>query len=481
MIPSVQNSKTDGNLSAVSDTDRILAIIAPASSGTFNVAGAYTNKSDVVAAFTSGPLVEDASYLLNLGVPVVLIRGNPTTAGSFGSIDSTGITGTATVAAAGGSHPDNTYDVIVKITTGGILGTTGILFIYSLDNGNSFSAPQSLGTSLTMTLERGISFTLSTTSSTLLAGDTFKVATVEPLLTTTDLATSLTALTAYHGEWLRALIHTNADATILGQLDLFAKSFHGDGKYPEMIANTRPRALTGEDRPTYQTALAVIAGGVQSDEVSCCADQCEIVSLLDGRRLRMPPSLPFVARLMLNDDSQDAAAKADGALPGVFLTDINGNTVYHDERRYPGLDDLGFTTLRSWGGRPISPGAYVNNPRLLSGASSDYKFFQLSAILNRIIEDSFTLLQPKLSMSVLCDTTTGKIREDVAQSIDDAMNGELRTRYVDSKRCSGLLFKLSRTDDVLGTSTIHFDIKIVPLAYIKKFIGKTGLVRTLPA
>jgi hypothetical protein len=479
MTPGITNNKTDGNLGVVSDTDRILAIIGAAAAGTANVAGAYTNKNDVTDAFTSGELVEAASYMLAQGIPVVLIKGSASTAAAYGTIDHSGVTGTAIIA-AGSTHPDGNFDVIVNILIGGALGTTGIVFEFSLDNGENFSPPQSLGTSLTMTLARGVSFALTVSTDTFIAGDTFKVTTTAPKLTTSDLATSLTALAEYSGEWLRVLVVScDADATIDAQRDVFAKSFHAQGKYPEVITNTRIRGAA-ESRADFQTALAAIAAAVQSTEVSGCVDQCEMISEVDGRRLRQPQAIPYAARLMLIDDSQNAAATGDGALPGVFLTTPTGAKNYADEFRYPGLDDLGFTVLRTFGGRPITPGVYVNRPRLLSGSTSDFQEFQHSAIVNRIIEDSFTLLQPRLSQSVLLDNSTGRIRPDVAQSIDDSINAELRTRYVDSKRTSGLLFKLSRLDDVLSTNQVTFVISVQRLGYLEKFVGKTGLVRTLP-
>jgi hypothetical protein len=247
-----------------------------------------------------------------------------------------------------------------------------------------------------------------------------------------------------------------------------------------VITNTRARTIPSETRATYQTAMAAIAAAVQSLEVSCAVDQCELISSVSGRRLRRPFSIPYAARTMLIDDSQDAAAKSLGALPGVFLSTPAGATVYHDERRYPGLDALGFTCARTWGSRPLSPGAYVCNPRLLSGAGSDYRYFQLSAIVNRIIESAFSSVEPKLSSSVLLNAN-GTIREDVATSIEGAVESELRTRYSDAGRCSGIRFRLSRTDNVLSTDTLSFAVQVQPLAYVKKFLGKAGLVRALAA
>lgn len=478
MIPSVSITKTDGNLGVASDTDRILAIIGPASAGDTNSAFSFTSKSDMVDEFESGMLVTAGAYMLARGIPVVLIRTVATTDGAYGTLEQDGVVGTATVA-NGSTDPDGNFDVIVEILTGGALGTAGIIFRYSLDNGENYSQPQALGVALTLTCERGVSFTLASAASTLLEGDTWSVTTTAPVASTTDLADALDALADYSGEWLRVLVLTDATTTILGQLDTFVKSFHAEGKNPEAIACTRRRDLVDESRAEYQTAMATIAAAVQSAEVSCSVDLCEMIDEIDGWRLKMPQSIAYAARLMIIDDSQDASAKSDGALPGVYLETPNGVRNYHDERRFPGLDGLGFTTMRTWGGRPVSPGVYINNPRLLAGQGSDYRYFQHSAIVNRIIESTFSLLQPRLSRAVLCDSTTGRIREDVAKGIEEAITAELRTIYSDPGRVSEIRMTLSRTDNVLSTDALHFDVQAVPLAYIKHFIGKAGLVRLL--
>ncbi|MBX3205111.1 MAG: hypothetical protein KF764_08575 [Labilithrix sp.] len=480
MTPKVGIGKTDGNLGVATDTDRILAIIAPASAGVMNTGVSVTTKTDLVEEFESGPLVLAGAYMLSLGIPIVAFRGSPTTDGAYGAINSTEKTGTSAVT-AGTSKPTGTFDGTVEILHGGVVGVAGIVFRFSLDNELNWSQPQALGTATTLTCDSGVSFALSNggdPAETLMEGDRWTFTTTAPKLLTGDLATSLDALSDYSGEWLRALILAEADATVLAQCDGAARSYHEDGKYPEFITNTRPRGVE-EIRPTYQAALAAIAGEVQSLEVSCAVDQCEMVDDVTGRRLRVPQSIAYAARLMLNDDSVDAAEKGLGALPRVFLTTRHGERRYHDERRHRGLDVLGFTTMRTWGGRPVSPGAYINNPRLLSGPGSDYRYFQLSAIVNRVIETTYALLEPRLSRGVLCDPATGRIRGDVAASIEEVVNAELRSRYQDPGRVSGVRCALSRNDNVLSTDRITFEVGVQPLAYPKEFIGKAGLVRTI--
>lgn len=477
MLPTVGIDKTDGNLGVSANTDRILAIIGDATGGALNTATSCLNSTDAKDEFVSGMLVEAASLVLEQDVPTVLIRSASTTAGDYGTIDDAGVTGTASVA-EGATEPDGTFDVVVEILTGGALGTAGIIFRYSLDGGTSWSADQALGTSLTMTLSHGVSFALTSSSSTLVAGDTWTVTTSAPKVLTGDLTAALAALKEYPGEWLRVLVLCEADATILGQLDTWAKSFHAEGKYPEIITNTRPRNLgASESRATYQTALAAIATAASSTEIMCCADQCEMVQS-DGWRVRMPVSISAAIRSMIIDDSQYGEARSLPALPGVFITTAAGDRDYHDEAQHGGLDALGFTVLRTYRGRPLTPGVFLCNTRTMGGSTSDFAFFSRSAILNRIIESGYSLLGPKLSMTVLLNEE-GTIREDVAASIEQSVESELRTIYADPGRVSGVRFRLSRTDNILSTNTLTFNIDAQPLGVVKKFIGKAGLVRKL--
>jgi hypothetical protein len=482
MTPSTTISKTDGNLGVSSATERILAIIGTSSAGDYDTPTSVTSKNDLTDEFGNGPLVEACAYMIARGIPVVAVRANPATDGDYGSITD-GVTGTATVAETASTFPTGNYDVIVEILTGGALGTAGITYRYSFDNGVGWSDETALGTSLIFALGRGVSFTLSSATSTLIAGDTWSVTTTGPVIGTGDLTDSFAALKLSSLEWLRVLVLATADATIIAQCESFATSFHADGKYPEVITNTRFRGSSDPDetRAEYQAAMAAIAIAGQTRETSVGVDQCELVSEVSGNRFRQPISIPYAARLMLIDDSQDAAAKSDGALPGVFLTTDSGDGKYHDERKHPGLDALGFTTLRTWGGRPITPGVYINNPRVISGAGSDYRYFQHSALINRVIEMTFQLFNNRLSKSVLVDSTTGKIRESSARALEEAVTADLRTAFEDSKRCSAVRCVVSRTDDILVTDTIHFDVQVVPLGVVKKFIGKAGLVRSLPA
>lgn len=475
MIPGIDNQKTDGNLGVSVATDRILAIVAPCEKGPSNTPTSCSNPDDAFAQFGEGPLTAAATYIINTSQkPVVLVRGAASTVGAYGAIDSTGKLGTSVVT-AGSPVPLDTYDVQLKVSKGGVIATAGIELQYSLDGGLSFSAAQSLGTANTYTIPgTGVGFAFA--AGTLLLGDIVKVSTTAPQMTTADIAAALTALYTYDGEWLRLFVDARADATILAQLDAYVKTFWSMGKNPEAITNLRFRN-SGETRAAYQAALAAVVGTVQSTEVSPVADQCEIV--IRGRRGRRPAALAYAARLMQISDEIDPAQVSLGALTGTFVVDASGSDVYHDELKYPGLDALGITTLRTFRGRPKRPGVYVNNARLLAGATSDYQYFQHTAVINRLIEKTYSLLEARLSGGVPL-AQGGTIAEDSAVAIEEAINAELRLEFVEGGKVSDQRFRLSRTDNLASNGgKIGFKNEAIPLGYLKNFVGKTGFVKAI--
>ena len=479
MVPKVSNQKTDGNLGVASQTDRILVIIAPCEKGPLNAPSAFVSSSDVLSLYGQGELTEAVSYVIDVaGLPVVAMRGQASIVATKSTVDATGAVGTSVVTATGNAL--DTYDIRLEVLEGGTVGTTGISVRFSLDGGQTFSLPQGLGVATVFAIpSSGISFSFA--AGTLVSGDDYRVTTVGPQMNVTDLGLAFTALRNYDGDWLRVLpMGIEGTATVLSACNVEAIAYHASNKYPEFIVPLRPRTLepAEETRAAYQAAMAAVVAPVQSLEVSPVADQCEIVSSVTKRRIRRAAALPVAARLIgVANDSVDAAEVSLGALPGVFLSDASGTIRYHDEFRFPGLDELGITTLRTWGGRPRLKGAYVNNARLLSGPGSDYRYFQHTAIHNRIIESACSILQPKLSMGVLLNAD-GTIREDIAKGIEDAASAELRTLYSDPGQVSGVRLVLSRTDNVLSTDAISFWVPIQPKAYIKEFRGKSGLVRT---
>lgn len=160
MIPQVTITREDNQLGVVppAQSDR-MAVIACASAGT-DEAYLAARASDVVAEHESGPLVHTVCYAISkTGAPVLVVRAATQTPGSYGTVDNTGITGACT-AEAGDGVPVDDFEAYVEIVAGGVVGTAGITYRTSLDDGRTLSGVQALGTDTEIDCGGGVVFDL---------------------------------------------------------------------------------------------------------------------------------------------------------------------------------------------------------------------------------------------------------------------------------------------------------------------------------
>jgi hypothetical protein len=476
MLPSVAITKQDGSTGVVRpSTEGILALIAPSQSGTANQPTACTRQDVAFSAFGYGRLVEGAAYHLSVArKPVVLIKAAASVAATLGTVAHSGA-GTSVVTATG--TPNDDFDLVLKITLGGTIGTGPISLQTSLDGGTTWSAVVSLGVANTYAVPNtGVTFNFA--AGTVLTGQTESCKATAAKMNNTDLTNALEALRTYGGAWESILVMgLNATATEVATLDAWLALREGEGKYRTAMVNAVPRDSATQTEAQYATAMNTAFGASSTIRVLVGGDQFEAVSLVRGSRTKFPTALAVAARAMEVDISRDPAFVNDGPVDGAFIQDSRGNPQYHDEALYPTLDDLRLTSLRTFNGRS---GAYITNALLLSPAGSDYVYLQHARVMNRALELTFDSLTGRLSQGVRADASTGYIREEDAQDIEGLVNAQLRGQLVDTSRVSGAQFVLSRTDD-LGAipATLTGEVQVLPLKYVKKFNVAARFVRTI--
>lgn len=479
MIPSVDQSELDGSLGvAPPSSGKLLAVLGTSSAGTLNAPASFANSNDVLSTFGYGPLTEVACRSIDTEhLPVVCVRVDDSgAAGAMGTIDDSGVTGTAVtfITHTASTEPFDDYQVVVKIIAGGTLGVAGITYQYSLDGGTNFSQTQALGTSLILAIPNsGVSFTI-TTAKTLIAADTFTAPTTAPQPSGSDIAAGLAALKDTLIIWEESLIANPLDATKFDTVETSFAGLPGAGLYRWWCANTRvPTAA--ETEGAYLSSLST-AFGAKSTKVGClCAGQAYTISSVPGRVLRYtrPASFSVGPRIAAISPQLDAADVSLGSLPGVSLRNGNGNPVLgiHDEFRNPGLDDARFTTLRTW---PRKGGTYITNPRIFSPAGSDFDLVQLRRVMNLAREASYDALQERLNKSILVNKKTGFILEKEAVEIEAFVTGRIGAAIGAQPMASGWTFVLSRTDNILSTKTLNGEARVIPLGYVKKIIERIG-------
>ena len=70
---------------------------------------------------------------------------------------------------------------------------------------------------------------------------------------------------------------------------------------------------------------------------------------------------------------------------------------------------------------------------------------------------------------------------EAATSIEGQLNARLGDAIVAKRKGTAVVFTLSRTDDVLRTGSIGWQVRVLPLAYIKKMRGTVALVASASA
>jgi len=143
------------------------------------------------------PAVDYAAlHMQDTGKPVLFVGIATATAGTMGSEDSTGVTGTCKISvAAGGSGYLEEVDAILTVTTGGTVGTDQIVFTLSLDGGRTEKSVR-LGTATSYTIPYVGAVLSFTTGGTLVADDEYLFRTTAPMWDSTGLASARTALAA---------------------------------------------------------------------------------------------------------------------------------------------------------------------------------------------------------------------------------------------------------------------------------------------
>lgn len=464
-VPSVTITELDGALGSLPDGVPALAIVGPCDSGPINTPAAFARIKDIVATFGGGPTVEAAAHYIQLyNRPVVFVRTGNSVAGTCSSIVN-GITGTS-VPSVNVSTSNDDYEFAIVFSTGGTIGVTGIKGIYSYDLGRTQYALD-LGTANFFIFPDSGGVRINFAAGTINAGDIVGVNGVAPNWNNTEIGTALAALGASSLDWdlveiVGPIDGAGFDAIVTAMAAMPDKAWIGGAATPAVDLG-QPTGYATE--AAYKTTLDGIFTAKANTFGMLCAGAAQTVSGVTFRQYRRSTSVCIGARQGAVSEEIDIAAINLGSLQGVNIRDKNGNPIEHDELVNPGLDDSRFAVLRTFKG--IS-GVYVNNPRLFSAVGSDFKYMQHRRVMNiaKIALDLY--FQRRLSQPIQVNATTGFILESEALEIEAGAKSTLRSVLRAKPKASAVDFTLSRTDNLLSTSTLNGQARITPLAYPKQ-------------
>lgn len=467
MIPRVTIRKQDGNTGVVRPgNEGILAIVAASLTGDANTPTAHNDESLAKAEFSWGPLTSIAAYAMPVTQkPALLVKTDPSTGGAYGSITQVG--GTA-VASAGETEPYDGFDVRIRFLVGATVGVSGATYKVSLDGGKTEGPTLALGTDDSIAIEdTGITIELG--SGTVAEAETISFKTTRPIATNADLPAALEALRATSSPFEAVLIDAEADDDTVSLVALWLLDLNAAGKFPVVFLTCRPMA-EDETETEYKDALAALFAESTCIDVVLCADEFDAIDAFRGMSMVRPTGVTVAARSMAVDIGTEPA-QPDVALTGTKISDARGNPRHHNEEKFPGLDDLRLTTLRTLEG---FQGVYITNTNLLSASGSDFVYLPHARTMNRAASITWQVLTKQLSRGVAKKPEPGPdgeryIAEQAAVLLEglvqDAIDPAVKGKVDDLK------FRISRTDNISsnqGASVTCF-LESVSLAYVKAF------------
>jgi uncharacterized protein DUF2586 len=468
-IPDVTVAVQDGALGlAAARGDRVQVKLGTSSAGTANVLESVSTIGDLVAKFGQGPLVEAAAVVLSeAGGPVYVMKVAGSVAGAAGAPVATK-TGTATLAIAGA--PYDAYEVVLEVVKGGATLAAGTAtFKYSLDGGRTFSAELAVPTSGVYIIPNsGLTLTWTYSAGTaFVAGDQWTVACTAPGYSTTDLATSFTALLADPRTWFLAHV-VGLPADLAGARALFAAlATH----MATAAASYRfARALMEAPFDTDANLLAITTGfGDLADvRVAVGAGPANITSPISGRSYKRNAAWRAAARAQKLAPSQDLGEVAAGPVPGIV-------SLVRDEQATPGLDAGRFITLRTIIGRQ---GYYITRGRLFAPSGSDFTFLQNG----RVIDIACSVARDRILTflnSRLPTNADGTIEDSAAKGIEDVVDDALRNEVVRRGDAVDSSVTIDRTINLMTTGLVKAKVRVQPFGYASAIEVEVGF--TSPA
>ena len=463
-IPDVYVQVQDGALGLLPPpAESIHAKVGVAQSGPVNTIVPVTTLQQVRDVFGRGPLAEALALSLAIGGgPIYAVRGN---ASQAGTVTQAGVskTGSGNVTVTG--SPNDAYELTVRITRSGDTGSA--TFQYTLDGGDTWSPDVAVPSSGTYALpDTGLvlNFADGSPSPSFAAGDEYRFVTTAPAMTLTDLVAALDALLADPREW--AWVHVVGTATPTVAAAVATKMAEAEQSYRFAFAVLEARRpAQNETHAQWMAALASEWQGFADLRVGVVAGYAEVVSPLTGRVHFRSVAWPYVGRLQAIPVHEHPGRVARGPLPGIVV-------LQHDEQMAPGLDQVGFTTVRTIIGRR---GFWVTNGRIKTPQGSDFQYVENRRVMDlacRIARDAALRF---LNESVRVDAE-GNILEADAQRIERYVQGVLEAGLVNPGHASGVSVTIDRASNILSTRTARITVRVRPLGYLSWIEVDIGFV-----
>lgn len=239
-----------------------------------------------------------------------------------------------------------------------------------------------------------------------------------------------------------------------------------------VVSGSAPIYDTADTDTVVATAFASSLSSFGRTQVG--AGDCDVISPLTGRFQRRNAIWQEAARLNITQLKDDPGKTANGSL--TFC-----RTIFRNEAQTPGLDAARLVTLLTY---PAQPGFYITAGPTMALVTSDFAQIPNDRVLDRACVVTYSALFPFLRSDIPGDPTTGRIAEAVAQKIDGIVTAKLEAALLTSGQVVAVAAQVDRTANILATGILPVTVSIVPVGYaltIRVTIGFATTTATLAA
>lgn len=457
----------------------VIAVAGTSSAGTVGVPVSTRSLATITSTFGYGPLSELCALLISAGATVIATKLTAASAGSASAVTFTG-TGSSAVTVSGAAF--DTYYAVVKVVTGGTIGSAGITIQISLDAGRTFGPVIALDVASNYAIPQ-TGLTLNFGAGTLVAGDTATFGTVAPAPNAAGVNAWLNAMLASPyaaagwGSMIVAGSRTGADVTsVQATLDTLAAQY----LFERLIFNSRdvsPAAKwggTGETESTWQNALLNDFSATSARRACVSAGYYNVPSGIANPaagtpRYRRPLSWAIAARKVQQPVQVLSSRVKDGTLAAIVVDPTNDPTdgfVYHDERINPGLDAGRFASAWTRLGQP--QGFFVRSENLMSPLGSDFPLLAVGQCFDNFCSALVQFFTANIDDSVRTNSN-GTIYENDAQRLESGALSAVASSMTGQYQPANTSVVIDRTYNVKTNSKVLVNGTFGGLAYVREF------------
>ena len=373
-----------------------------------------------------------------------------------------------------GGSPEDDYEVIFEILTGGTSDGTNVTgeARYSLDNEVNWTSITLSEASITLldgADDSGLTMLLDT--GTYDAGDKIAFSTTAPEFATSDAVTALAQLRASKFAWSWVHAAQALDTASAGTLGSTVASWATKNKFSFVLADARPQGL-GETRSGYISRLVAQWAGFADSRIALGAGMARITDPITGRRNRRPVSWIAGPRIVQIPPQRDLAQKEGGTLSSdVAIHDEAGILTEYDADENSALDAARFITLRTY---TDEPGVYFASGSVMGGPDDTERLAD-RRVLNAVAEvyqrSLLSLVKKGFDRNgpgVKAPLVAGDIAEHYAKAWETTIRAALKKAIVAAGMATDIQVQIVRTPVTIGSGKwkIMSKVKVFGRAYV---------------